>query len=77
MRYEFNSVIFDDVVLKPHEDSNDWSQICQECLDENNFDKMACYIDYDMGSGICGVEGCQNESNHYIDFYESELKELV
>jgi len=69
----FKGIIFDDATPKENDDYNAWSQICQGCKDKHNIS-----IDYldNNGSGICGVEGCNNESGYYIDFPEGELKEL-
>lgn len=60
---------FDDVTT--NKDGSKWSQLCpdhakqfQTLIIENNGKD---YID-SVGSGICGVEGCEVESEHYIDF---------
>ena len=60
----FNNIIFDDYAI--FEDRHYWSQICQSCV--NKLDISANMLDKDAGHGICGVKGCSNESNHYIDF---------
>lgn len=56
-------VEFDDVVTD--QDGGEWSQICKECVDAMDIEKSL--LD-DVGSGICGVKGCSNESDYYIDF---------
>ena len=52
---------FDDVV----EDEGLWSQICKGCVEELYVSKSL--LD-DTGSGICGVKGCSNKADYYIDF---------
>jgi hypothetical protein len=72
--YNHNGIEFDDVVQNPQDwVDNDgcgemWSQICGECQDKHS-DKVVGLLD-DYGSGICGVEGCENEDDSvvYIDF---------
>lgn len=57
-----NGIVFDDFV-----NSNEgvWSQICDSCV--KKYDLHECQLDQ-FGSGICGVQGCSNDSDHYIDF---------
>lgn len=74
MNYLFKGITFDDVSLKETDDLNDWSQICQECVDKHKINEK--HLDLGSGNGICGVEGCSNESDHYIDFPEGELKTI-
>lgn len=53
---------FDDVVTD--EDGHKWSQVCV-----GHAEQMTSECDVQpYGSGICGVEGCDVESEHYIDF---------
>ena len=58
--------IFDDITVNSE---GQWSQICESCRDKHNLTDSDNYsIDYNSGHGICGVEGCENESDHYIAF---------
>ena len=74
-------IIFDDVVIESKEQS--WSQICQSCIDKHKL-KKGRYKNYsidDHGSGICGVEGCENgietdEETFYIDFNNECLTKI-
>lgn len=52
---------FDDVTTS----EGTWSQVCKSCVD--HLEIQESMLD-DAGSGICGVEGCDQESNYYIDF---------
>ena len=61
--YEYQGISFDDVVKD--DDGHLWSQICSECAKKVKPGKHS--LD-DVGSGICGVEGCENEADYYIDF---------
>lgn len=54
---------FDDTVRD--EDGHEWSQLCEECVDKLSVSKAV--LD-GAGSGLCGVKGCLNESDYYIDF---------
>lgn len=60
--YEYQGISFDDVV---EDEYSLWSQVCPECARKFNFPERM--LD-DAGSGICGVKGCSNESDYYIDF---------
>lgn len=64
MNFIFNGVDFDDCTL--NEDGSQWSQICDKCLIKYDFKKNK--IDEQSGSGTCGIKGCVNEADHYIDF---------
>lgn len=65
MKKVYKGVRFDDVTKADEESSYSWSQICLSCVDEHKIDNKV--LD-NAGSGICGVEGCWNESDYYIDF---------
>ena len=53
---------FDDVTCDEH---GKWSQLCKQCKTNLSIDEKL--LD-DNGSGVCGVEGCENEAFYYIDF---------
>lgn len=62
----FRNIKFDDVSVGY---DNVWTQICEGCRNKYNLsDDNEISIAYDEGNGICGVEGCENEADHYIDF---------
>ena len=67
-------VIFDDYTEKHGIDNPDeyfgWSQICDKCLEKLEYRP----IDEWVGHGICGVEGCNRKSDHYIDFECSDVE---
>jgi hypothetical protein len=50
---------------------NTWTQACDECATRSNLPDEG--LDRGAGSGICGVEGCNRESDHYYDFNREEL----
>ncbi len=74
-----NKIIFNDTTFDDITDYDGgvtlWSQICNSCTEKHNIDHK--YLDEDAGHGICGVEGCENESDHYIDFPEGEYKLII
>lgn len=55
---------FDDIVEE--DEYNAWSQICEECLRKLKIPSEN--IDKNAGNGICGVKGCDEDSEHYVDF---------
>ena len=57
-------VEFDDVT--EDNDGHIWSQICCNCDSLHTFPNAQ--IDKGIGNGLCGVKGCDNEAEHYIDF---------
>ena len=71
--YKYKNVIFEDVELKTEDGLNDWSGICQECIDRYNIDKNK--LD-DAGQGCCMVLGCENDADYYIDFEDGEIQEI-
>lgn len=63
-----NEIIpFDD--FAKNEDGRYWACICEKCVKQNNISENL--LD-DVGVGICGVAGCENEADYYIDFPEIE-----
>ena len=64
MEYTYNGVTFDDFVID-EDGQHVWSQVCPSCAKKFNFSEN---ILDNAGSGICGVDGCNNESDYYIDF---------
>jgi hypothetical protein len=47
-----------------------WTQVCDKHLK----DFPDCTHDIGSGHGICGVKGCLKESEHYIDFDETDIE---
>jgi hypothetical protein len=68
----YNKIKFDDYTTYSPlgADSQYWSQVCESCVEEHNIANER--LD-DCGSGICGIEGCFNESNFYVDFPQEEI----
>jgi len=58
-----NGIAFDDYT-DDYEYGGFWTQICAECVNKHNIEKNL--LD-SSGSGICGVKGCANEADHYLD----------
>lgn len=71
MKANFRGIIFDDIT-----DFDGgitfWSQICDKCAKEHNIEDRI--LDLNSGNGICGVEGCENEADHFIDFPNNEAE---
>lgn len=59
---QYKSIIFDDFEINDYDKI--WSRICKTCATNNNINIEE--LDED-GSGICGVSGCSNEADFYID----------
>lgn len=60
---------FDDWVWnEPHEEfvCEVWTQVCDKCAKKHGL--LDSYLDLGSGHGICGVVGCNRESDHYYDF---------
>jgi hypothetical protein len=69
MKWEYKSIKFDDVEI---EGSCSWSQVCCDCVNKHNINKSI--LDETASSPICGIVGCENEADYYIDFPKEELK---
>jgi len=65
-----NNILFDDYT-DDYENGCFWTQICAECAIKHKFDSNL--LD-DSGSGICGVKGCTNEADHYLDIQDNMIK---
>jgi hypothetical protein len=63
----YSGIKFDDVTTD--ENGHKWSQICEACVERSH---VSSKIISNPGSGICGVEGCNNEADFYIDFPDVE-----
>jgi|TARA_R100000656_G_scaffold4479_4_gene6202 hypothetical protein len=68
-KFNYNGIEFDDVVGECFGGNVMWSQICGDCQRKHS-DKIEGLGISDLGSGICGVKGCDNEDDSvlYIDF---------
>lgn len=56
--------IFDDIVL---DEFGVWTQLCKKHIPTHS--KYGIYLD-DIGSGICGVIGCEEESDNYLQLFD-------
>lgn len=65
-------VMFDDVVNEVGGDESYWSRICESCVSKLPTSSWEYSLD-DTGQGICGVKGCMNESEYYIDIEKDEI----
>jgi hypothetical protein len=71
MKDKNSKAIFDDFTTNEEGfETEYWTQICDSCYKKLNLNKK--YVDENAGSGICGVKGCSNESDHYYDFNPEE-----
>ena len=57
----FNGIEFDDWTVG---DYGTWSQVCNDCT--KSFDHSL--LSDCPGEPICGVKGCENIADYYIDF---------
>lgn len=64
---ENNAVCFDDFVQD--KENGDWACMCKDCV--NKYKIPERLLD-ETGQGICGVQGCNNEADYYIDFPETD-----
>ena len=55
---------FDDWV---HDEGGVWSTICEDCLQKSDF-SVQYGVKWNEGNGFCGVAGCEEKADHYIDF---------
>lgn len=60
----YYGVEFDDVI---DDEYGVWSQLCKSCFEKYK-DKFPTSSIDDVAGGICGVSGCMNEAEYYIDF---------
>lgn len=67
---ENDIVCFDDFVM--NEDGSSWAYMCKECAKRYKISESL--LDNNCGGGICGVHGCENEADFYIDFPDEAEK---
>ncbi len=74
-KYTFQGIVFDDVVLKDSDGYRDWSQVCHDCMKEYQLHahKDATIKDIPVAGLTCGIAGCTNEADFYIDFADGAL----
>ena len=60
-------VCFDDFAT--NEDGSCWGYICKGCAEKYGISESL--LDNGCGGGTCGVQGCENEADFYIDFPEA------
>lgn len=65
-----NEVVRFDDFVQDKENGHYWGHICKECVKKYGISEM--FLDNGCGDGICGVQGCENEADFYIDFPEVE-----
>jgi hypothetical protein len=66
---DFNGITFDDFVVD--KEGGVWSQVCDKCANKYEIDAEK-YLDT-IGSGICGVKGCNNDGDSYIDWTVNDV----
>ena len=69
--YKHGNLVLDDWVKNEDPDLNDnWTQLCPKHA------KQVQKIDMldESGSGTCGVEGCWEESEFYLDFDNQDIE---
>ncbi|SNS23352.1 hypothetical protein SAMN05446037_1006141 [Anaerovirgula multivorans] len=72
MLYKCKGIIFDDAVLKKESgDVNDYTSVCIPCVRKH---KISWSKLDGIGSEYCGVKGCTNRANYYLDFEDGELE---
>jgi len=61
--YPYEGVPFDDFVK---EDEKVWSQVCNKCIKKYYWRKES--LSKTTNTCICGVKGCNNNADYYINF---------
>lgn len=66
----YNVTLDDWVRNEPDKDlSFGWTQVCNRHAKEF----PECMVDFGSGNGICGVKGCSQEAEHYVDFDREDI----
>lgn len=69
MEWNYKGIKFDDIET---EEGCSQSQVCCDCVSKHNINKSI--LDPTASNPICGIKGCENEADYYIDFPKGELK---
>lgn len=62
-------VVFEDFNDEREEYGTFWTQICPSCR-KKYYGAIPGWMVDECGSGICGVDGCNNEAEYYVDLPE-------
>lgn len=68
MNLEAFTLVFDDYVADEY---GEWTQICDNHLArirDNEPDDVNKHVRLQEGMGLCGVKGCIDLADHYVDF---------
>ena len=60
---QYNGLSFNDFT---NGDYGEWTQVCERCVAEHAINESL--LDKCPSTPICGMFGCQNESDYYLDF---------
>lgn len=72
--YSKGKIVFDDYVDTSDEFGTCWSQIYPRCIKRYKSALNGRLSDGGSGYAICGVEGCCNTAETYVDFKRNEVK---
>jgi hypothetical protein len=70
MKMTIEGVVFDDFTVDDGEQITRWSQVCQDHV--NHFQGTNAIASQCAGEPICGVEGCDNIAEYYLDFIDAD-----
>ena len=62
MKTSFKEIQFDDIVI---DKLGSWTQVCDKCI-KNHL--LEVWDEIPSDGFICGVKGCSNIANYYLDF---------
>ena len=71
----YNGIKFDDYVTE--DEYGKWSQMCEKCRQKYKGKITDEDLEVEHGYGICGVLGCENEADHYIDLNIKKIRGVI
>ena len=70
----YKGIEFDDFVDEVEEYGTYYVHICDACYQKHKTE-IGNKIDRGSANGICSVAGCENEAEHYVDFWGKDVIE--
>jgi hypothetical protein len=71
---KLEGILFDDSVIYDDEQPTRWTQVCK--THAKHFQGTNAVLSDCAGEPICGVFGCTEIADHYLDFLDAEWEHI-
>ena len=77
MLLKLENMIFDDFTIDDGEQMTRWTQVCESHSQPFKDNKTNCTLSSCAGEPICGVDGCEDIAEYYLDFIDGDYREIT